>query len=60
MMSEHDQILAVATRALLRRFFDKERRNMQNKPGAWEYDHEAAELVEETAKLFGVKDPWTK
>jgi hypothetical protein len=28
------------------------------KPGAWEYDKEKSQLVEDSAKLVGIDDPW--
>jgi len=46
----------IAMRELLRRWLKKHAPHC--KPGAWEYDHDAAELCQTTATLLGIEDPW--
>lgn len=48
----------IAAKELLRRWVRKYAPG--NRPGAWDYDHDAVELIETTANLLGVKDPWEK
>jgi hypothetical protein len=33
--------------------------NSGDMPGAWDYDEERADLVEDTARLFNIKSPWS-
>jgi hypothetical protein len=47
---------SVAMRTLLKAFVKNVAPNC--KPGGWEYDHELAELCEETARLLGMGNPW--
>ena len=51
-----EQTFRVAAKALLRQWMVKHARAYQ--PGGWDYDKEGAELVQQTADLLGVKDPW--
>lgn len=46
----------VAAKALLRQWMTKHTGHYR--PGAWDYDEEGAQLVQDTADLLGVKDPW--
>lgn len=45
----------VAARVLLRQWIAH---NKHDRPGAWDYDKENCRLVEESAELLGIKDPW--
>ena len=48
----------IAAKALLKLWFMKGVKTFPM-PGAWEYDKDAAELVEDTAILLGIEgDPW--
>jgi hypothetical protein len=46
----------VAAKALLRQWMTKHAGHYR--PGGWDYDKEGAQLVQDTADLLGVKDPW--
>ncbi len=54
-MSDKDLEL-IAARELLRRWVKKYAPS--NIPGGWEYDHDAVELIETSAKLLGIEHPW--
>ncbi len=49
----------IAMKALLHQWLNKGVKTF-TMPGAWEYDKEAAELVETTAELLGIERPWTR
>lgn len=51
-----EEIELIAARELLRRWIRKFAAS--NKPGAWNYDKDAADLIEVSAKLVGIEDPF--
>lgn len=46
----------IAARELLRRWIA--RYAPGNKPGGWDYDKNVVELIETSAALLGIEDPW--
>ena len=46
----------IAAKALLRQWMTKHAGHYR--PGGWDYDKEGAQLVQDTADLLGVQDPW--
>jgi hypothetical protein len=54
--SDGSTAFRIAAKTLLRQWMTKHA--YQYKPGGWDYDKEGAELVQMTADLLGVDDPW--
>lgn len=53
---EFYQVKCIAMKELLHRWVKKYAGGC--KPGAWEYDHDAADLCQTTADLLKMGDPW--
>lgn len=53
---DYSTAFVVAARALLHRWMAKHAGHYR--PGGWDYDKEGARLVQDTADLLGVQDPW--
>jgi hypothetical protein len=51
---ESKEIELMAAKQLLRRWIKKYA--PRNKPGAWDYDHDAVDLIETSAILLGIKE----